>query len=211
MSSWFSAYFDLDGFVYKVARTRLFKTQFTFLLEWVLTQMARSYFKILLDQWISIHPSLDFFVGVITSVTLILYTPWIFDFIHGMWHQQIYAFTKYAINNYSLENFKKWKDRTVVLACLLAIFHLEFVEINNRMIQIQILQFLVSYFLVEWIQNTSEWDWLHSIHHKVLTTIFLFFYKVYQCVLYPFKSTEESSSEEEDTSIIYFEEEQKEL
>jgi hypothetical protein len=182
MSSWFG-FFDTEDFIYKIARTRYFKSQFTFLIEWFLAQVARSYIKMLLDQWIQIHPVVDFILGIGLSVFLILHTDWIYNIIQGMWHKHIYGFTRYFINEYTPENFKRWKHYGVIGGCVLLAIHLECIEISSRVIQIQILQFLCSYFIVEGLEDIHlpSLDQIRSYIRHVYDHILSFL--VYLCTL----------------------------
>lgn len=194
MSSWFG-FFDTDNFIYNVARTRYSKEQCTYVLEMLLAQFIRSYIKFTLDNYICFNPILDFMFGIGLSVGLILCTPTIYHFVQGMWHKQLYAFTRHLINNYTEENFKQWKQRSILAICSILFFHLFFVKITSSILQIQLIQFVISYFIVDWIDdyrsssstsNTSIKKIISSLISKIYNSIVFFIAKIYSFLKFLF-------------------------
>jgi hypothetical protein len=172
-----------EQFISSVVRTRYSKRQFTFVLELLLTQVLRSYIKILLDPFLSFHPVIDFISGIALSVVLIFNTDVIYQLVHKTWYEPLYQLSRYLINNYSAENFKRWKRNVVLVSSLILALHVYFAQITSSMILMQIAQFVISYIVVDIIDYLKMQDFQSWIHH-----LFSFTHSILANIIYVISS-----------------------
>lgn len=158
MSSWFNFFYAdyTEHFISTLVKTRYSKRQLTFVLELLLTQIIRFYIKVIITPWFQLNPVIDFFMGVIISLILILNTNELYKVVHTLWYDKLYSLSRYLINNYSAENFKRWKRNVVIVISLVLIVQVSFIEITTKYLLIQIFQFLFSYLIIDQMEDMNS-------------------------------------------------------
>ena len=96
----------------------------------------------------------DFFLHAFISIVIVLKSHWIYDIVEGK-HKVFYSFTRYAINNYTIENYRRWKRNIVLCISLYFIILLLIFEINNNLLIMYIIQYLLTYFIIDVIEHNK--------------------------------------------------------
>ena len=156
-------------------RTRYAKKQFSLILAMLFTFFIRWHIKMLFVFIFPIHPVIDFFLQTLLSVLLVLKSGWIHNIVNRF-QSEIYALSRYLINNYTPENYRVWKRNTTVGVCIYIIIQLLFVEVTSMLLIEYVLQFLSCYFVVDGIEQGTfyrAYKWIivkinlyHSIYWK---------------------------------------------
>lgn len=141
-----------DQVFQSLARTRYAKRQFSLVLTLIFVGIFKWYLKILFSFLIQIHPIIDFILQIGFAIVLAFKDYWIRNIV-DRFRTEIYALSRYLINNYTPENFKTWKRNTVLIISLYFIIHLLFIEVTKWLLIQQILHFLITYFCIESIEN----------------------------------------------------------
>ena len=141
-----------DQLFQSLIRTRYAKRQFSMVLSLIIVGILKWHIKILFSCIIQIHPIVDFILQILLSVILAFKGYWIRNIV-DRFKSEIYALSRYLINNYSPENLKVWKRNIVLLISLYFIIHILLIEITKWVLVGQILQFLISYFFIEGIEG----------------------------------------------------------
>lgn len=141
-----------DQLFQSLARTRYAKRQFSLVLTLIFVGIVKWYLKILFSFLIQIHPIIDFILQIGFAIVLAFKDHWVRNIV-DRFRTEIYALSRYLINNYTPENFKTWKRNTVLLISLYFIVHLLFIEVTKWLLIQQILHFLITYFCIESIEN----------------------------------------------------------
>lgn len=139
-------------------KTRYAKRQVSLVMSLAISWVVRWHLKILLTFFIDVHPLVDFTIHVFVSVLLVFKSVWIQNLV-SRFQVEIYALSRYLINNYTQERFRIWKRNAVVSICIYFLLYLTFVEVNSWMLIEQILQFLISYFIVDGIEQGTFLRW----------------------------------------------------
>lgn len=147
-----------DQIFQSLVKTRYAKGQFSIILSLVITLIIRLHIKLIFACILQFHPVIDFILQVILSVILVFKTNWIRNLVNRF-RGEIYALSRYLINNYSPENYRIWKRNSTVGLCIYLIVHLLLVEITSAILIEQILQFLISYFIVDGIEQGTFMRW----------------------------------------------------
>lgn len=113
---------------------------------------------------------IDLLTSTIISISLILNTKYIF-FAVSRYEKDILKISTYFIENYSEENFRKWKKIIVVPFCIYHIIYLLIYPIDSFILILYILQFLLSYFIVDNIENRN--GKLYDLYKIVYQKLFL--------------------------------------
>ena len=106
---------------------------------------------------IAFHTSsyyLDFFLETIISILCLFSSTFIYDGLYGK-KEIFYTYTKYYINNYTPENYRRWKRNIILPIALLFIFITYFYEVNSEYIRYLIWQSLLIYFIMDVIEHNK--------------------------------------------------------
>lgn len=163
-------YVDYTDQVFKaVAKTRYAKRQFSLVIKMVIVHIVRCHIKLFLSLIFSVHPVVDFFVSILISVVLVFKSGLIENLVNRF-QGEIYLLSRYLINEYTPNNLRVWKRNVTLGVCAYLLIYLYFVEVNSWMLAEYIVQFLLSYFIVDGIEQGTFvrfyvkcCEWLKSI------------------------------------------------
>lgn len=97
---------------------------------------------------------IDFFVQIFLSVSLVLHTDHIYKIVERVEPEAIELAT-YVIDNYTPENFRRWKKWIVIPTCLYLILFFSIFETTSVILIQYVLQFLICYYIIDNIENRS--------------------------------------------------------
>ena len=95
----------------------------------------------------------------------------LYDFVESQ-HKYFYSITRYALNNYTHENYRKWKKFIVLgisvyFICVLLIF-----EVTSGLLINYICQFILSYFIIDQIEHKKFRKFInHLFTYKIHITM----------------------------------------
>ena len=141
-----------DQIFQSLVKTRYAKRQFSLILSMTITFIIRWHIKMFFSFFFQVHPVFDFVLQVFLSVLLVLKSRWIHNFVMRF-QSEIYALSRYLINNYSAQNYRVWKRNVTLCVCLYFLVNLIFIEVTSALLIEYILQFLISYFIVDGIEQ----------------------------------------------------------
>ena len=133
-------------------KTRYAKKQFSLILAMIITFFIRWNIKTFFSYMIQTHTIVDFFIQVLLSVLLVLKSGWIHNIV-TRFQTEIYALSRYLINNYTPQNFRIWKRNVTLGICIYIIIQLLFIEVTSALLIEYVLEFLLSYFIVDGIEQ----------------------------------------------------------
>jgi len=114
---------------------------------------------------------IDFFIHSFVSVVVVLKSHWIYDIIEKR-HKYFYSYTKYIINNYTAENYRRWKRNIVLGISLYLIILLLIFKINNQILIIYIVQYIFTYFVIDIIEHNKIETFINKIKNKPKNMLF---------------------------------------
>lgn len=147
---------DKGLIIYKIFKTTMIKkminTVFIQFISIILRQILYSLFSII---FIFNNVYIDFIFQCIISILLCLNNTYILT-VTNYFYDDFYKITKYIVNNYSLYNYRKWKN--ILMGILLGISYITciFVDVNSILLQKYILQYGLCYLFLDIIENKDN-------------------------------------------------------
>jgi hypothetical protein len=146
---------DKNKIIHKIAKTKMAKRCinsfvvmiFSFTIKSILYSLFS--FIILFD-----NLYIDFFTQCGISIVLCNYNEKI-QYIADYFEEDFYKLTRFIVNNYSDENYKKWKNYLIGLLLIISYLYFYFFEINSFIIRIYILQYAMCYIFIEVKENKN--------------------------------------------------------
>lgn len=142
-----------DQILRSIVKTTYAKKKFSTLLLMMLTVFVRLQIDALLGFIFNFrNQQINFIVQILISVILVLKSGWIYKIVERF-DSEVYGLTRYLINNYSDENYRRWKRNITFTICIYLIIYLSFVEITSSLLIIFIIQYLICYVIIEFIER----------------------------------------------------------
>lgn len=141
-----------DQILKSLFRSTWAKKKFGILFLMLITVIIRLHIDAILAIIITISPEVDFILQIIISATLVLKSGWIYKIVEKYEHEA-YRLSRHLINNYSVDNYRKWKRGVTLTICVYIIIYLSFTEVTSQMLIKQVIQYIICYFIVDFIEN----------------------------------------------------------
>jgi hypothetical protein len=147
---------DTSGLLYRLCKTTYAKKTVNSIFIVVLACLFRLMLYTLLSFiFIFDNVYVDFFVQCALSIYLCTKHDDIKLTIE-YFEPQLYNVTKYIINNYSAEEFDKWKNITVLSSLMLCYSYFLLVEVNSSLIRFYLLEYIVCYAYLDMYENPKS-------------------------------------------------------
>lgn len=169
MQLWLTEMFTFD-ISDKIIKTKYIKRKINVLLMSFITLIIRLLICSLLCMIFTYNQYVDFFLHSGISIVLCINTNNIYKIVENK-NQYFYSITRYCINNYSNENYRRWKRNVTVSVSFLIIIYLLLIEITNTIMMIYIIQYLLIYFIVDIIDNNKFSNIVENIKQKQFTVL----------------------------------------
>jgi len=130
------------------------KKKLNVLVMMLMTIIIRCFLCSLICVMFSYNLYVDFFLHAFISIVMVLKSHWIYDVVEKK-HKIFYSITRYAINNYTPENYRRWKRNTVLCISLYFIFLLLIFEVTSNLLIMYIVQYLLTYFIIDVIEHNK--------------------------------------------------------
>ena len=134
------------------------KNLLSIFLIYIITGIVKFHISVLLCWFITLNNFLDFIFPILVTVLLSMFSDILFKYIET--HKDLTEkFVDYLINNYSKENYIKWKRFFLFVIFCYILLVISLLSVNNTLIFISTIQTLVS---------TLICDLLEQKYHKVV-------------------------------------------
>lgn len=141
-----------DQIIKSLVVTTYVKKKFNILFMMLITIILRNILCSILCLVFTYNIYVDFFLHSIISIVLILQSHVIYEVIKSK-KSYFYKITRYAINNYTIENYRRWKRNILLTLSAIGILMLMFIEINSYLLIYYIIQNLFIYGIVDVIEH----------------------------------------------------------
>ena len=160
-----------DQILKSVIVSKYAKEKLTILLMMLITAIIRLHLISIISIAISINFWLDCIIQIPLTVIISLNSHLIYRIVE-YYQPKLYQLTRYLINNYSFENYRRWKRNVVLSTCLYIIVLLFFINITSNLIIIYILQYIISYGIVDLIEQKQLEIMVENIYNKPKNIIY---------------------------------------
>lgn len=147
---------DTNNILYKLCKTtyakKTFNSAFIIILAFIFRTLLYGLLSLI---FIFNNVYVDFIVQCILSIYLCTQNGKI-QLAVEYFEPQLYAITKYTINNYSNDNYNKWKNVAIFSGLMLSYIYFMFVEINSALIRLYLLEYLVCYVYLDIYENPGS-------------------------------------------------------
>ena len=124
-----------------------------------------------LSYMVSIHPYLDFFTQITVSVICTLNIRITYNIVER-YRKEFTELTQYLINNYSIDNYRMWKRMVILSLCGYGLLLLMFIQITNRLIIMCIIQYVISFIIIEQFEQKRIQKWIRDYQQRPVTKQF---------------------------------------
>ena len=166
-----SPYTYSDQILKSVIVSKYAKEKLTILLMILITAIIRLHLLSIISIAISINFWLDCMIQIPITVVISLNSHLIYRIVE-YYQPQLYQLTRYLINNYSFENYRRWKRNLVLSVCLYIIILLFFIKITSNLVIIYIVQYIISYGIVDLIEQKQLEEMIDQIYNKPKNIIY---------------------------------------
>lgn len=147
---------ERNDLIYRLVKTRLAKRFINTFIVIILSLLLRLLLYAVISFYIVFNNSyIDFFTQSGISILLYMVNNYIQKFTEHF-SDDLYQMTRYLINNYSEENFIRWKNYTVASLLIAAFAYFWLVDINSQIILIYILQYAFCFFVFDVKDNENN-------------------------------------------------------
>jgi len=120
---------------------------------------------------ISYNIYIDFFLHSFISIILVLNSEWIYDIVEGKNHI-FYSITRYAINNYTPVNWRRWKRNVILCIAMYFIVLLLIFDVDSNILIMYIVQYILTYFIIDLIEHNKLDNIIKNIRDKPKQKLF---------------------------------------
>lgn len=145
----------MESVLWTLLKTSFTKKSFCYLLMSLTTLIVRSHIDAIIAFLFSTPFNiLNFFIHIFVSTTLILNSKYIYDVVQR-YEPEFYNLVRYIINNYTENNFKRWKLKLNLSICLYVYILTFILNFSNESIRQIILEYVTCYVIIEFYGKYS--------------------------------------------------------
>lgn len=139
----------IEKVLWSIARTSFSKKAFCHVLISLTSLVVRTHIDALIAFILNTqYWYINFFIHIFVSSFLIINSKYFYDIIQK-YEPEFYSIVKYLINNYTEQNFKRWKQKFNTILCIYAYTLTFFLDISNESIRQIIIEYIICYFILE--------------------------------------------------------------
>ena len=135
-----------------IIATRYAKGKLTVLLMLIFTAILKLHLSSIITILLSTNIYVDFFTQIIVSIIAVFQTNRIYRFVEG-YKSHFYALTRYIINNYTPERYRRWKRNVTLGICIYIIVIFSLFEITSNLVIMYTIQYMICYGVVDVIEQ----------------------------------------------------------
>lgn len=139
----------IEKVLWSIARTSFSKKAFCHILIGITSLIVRTHVDALIafvlntEYWY-----INFFIHLMVSSFLIINSKYFYDIIQR-YEPEFYSIVRYLINNYTEQNFKRWKRKFNITICIYSYILTFILDFSNGAVRQIIIEYLTCYFLLE--------------------------------------------------------------
>lgn len=135
-----------------IIATRYAKSKLSILLMLIATSILRLHLSSVITILLSCNFYVDFVVQIVVSIIAVFQTNRIYKFVE-LFKPHFYSLTRYIINNYTPERYRKWKRNVTLCICFYIILLFSFFEITSKLVIMYTIQYMICYGVVDIIEQ----------------------------------------------------------
>lgn len=135
-----------------IIATKYAKGKLSILLMLIATSILRLHLSSIITITLSYSPYVDFFTQIIVSIIAVFQTNRIYQFVE-LFKPRFYSLTRYIINNYTPERYRKWKRNVTLCICCYIILIFSLFEITSNLVIMYTIQYIICYGVVDVIEQ----------------------------------------------------------
>ena len=160
-----------DHILKSVIASRWAKSKLSVLLMMFVTTIIRFHLVSIVGILISVNPYIDFITQVVLGVVFVLHTNKIYNLV-VLKQSSFYKLTRYMVNNYTPERWRNWKRLVTLSFAIYIIVAMLFIEITSNLIILYTFQYIVSYMIIDIIEQKRFEKMLKKYQDKPDRTIY---------------------------------------
>lgn len=127
------------------------------------TNIIKFHLSLVLSLLFSVNYYLDLVIPIGIGIALSLLSKTLYNYVetHRLWYDN---YAEYFIDNYSISNAIVWKRYILLIICCYILLTISIVEINNNLIFVSLMQFIITFVFCDIIDNNHG----HFIVNKIL-------------------------------------------
>lgn len=139
----------IEKVLWSIARTSFSKKAFCYLLIGLTSLTVRTHVDAMIAFLLnSPYWYLNFVIHIAVSSFLIINSKYFYDVVQR-YEPEFYSLVRYLINNYTEQNFKRWKRKFNISLCIYAYLLTFILDLSNNSIRMIIIEYMTCYFLLE--------------------------------------------------------------
>lgn len=139
----------IEKVLWSIAKTLFSKKAFCYLLISITSLIIRIHIDALIAFLLNTsYWYLNFLIHILVSSLLIINSKYFYDIVQR-YQPEFYSLVKYLINNYTEQNFKRWKRKLNITLCIYAYILTFILDFSNNSIRMIIIEYMSCYFLLE--------------------------------------------------------------
>jgi hypothetical protein len=159
-----------DQILKSVIATSYAQEKVNVILMMFITIIIRFHINTIVCTYFSINQYIDFFLHSTIAVIVVLKSSIIYNILKR--YEDIFLkMTQYFITNYTPRNYRKWKRNITLIASSYIIMILYLSQITSNMMIIFILQYLLSYFIIDQIEQERISKIIKDFNEKPISAI----------------------------------------
>jgi len=145
-----------EQIIWAILKSSFTLNTFTYFLVSILAIILRTHIDIIMAWCMSTNLFyFDIVIRLMVSSMLVINSKYTFDMVYR-YKPELYKIVEGLVNNYTEENFKRWRRYVVLSVC--AYFYLAsyIITISNESVRMMIIEFILCYHLVELFERKNK-------------------------------------------------------
>lgn len=145
-----------EQIIWAILKSSFTLNTFTYFLVSILAIILRTHIDIIMAWCMNTNLFyLDIIIRLLVSSMLVINSKYTFDMVYR-YKPELYKIVEGLVNNYTEENFKRWRRYVVLTVC--AYFYLAsyIITISNESVRMMIIEFILCYHIVELFERRNK-------------------------------------------------------
>lgn len=145
-----------EQIIWAILKSSFTLNTFTYLLVSIIAIILRTHIDIVMAWCTSTNIFyLDIIIRLLISSMLVINSKYTFNMVYK-YKPELYNVVEELVNNYTEENFKRWRRYVVLFLCVYFYFASYIVTISNESVRQMIIEFIICYHLVELFEHRNK-------------------------------------------------------
>jgi len=145
---------NCDYILGSIATSSYAKNKLNIWLIMTTSVLIRSIIYCILCYVITINEYIDFLLHIMFSILLSMNSNIVYINLK-QFNRYFYVFVDYIIDNYSIENFLRWRRICIFVSCTGILIYLYLFDITNKILTVCVLEYVISFVCIETIERNN--------------------------------------------------------